>query len=141
MTSPDLIHELGTSRPTAPAALRARVREISRQETARARWSRFDFPVRRAALIAAPAAAAVAFASAGVLGIARSDVSTETYRREALADKATTEAAPLTDLSGGLAPAQGSAIGPTTGRAQRVSATLTVEVADADAVSRAAQDA
>jgi hypothetical protein len=34
-----------------------------------------------------------------------------------------------------------SAIGPTTGRAQRVTATLTVEVSDSDAVSRAAQDA
>jgi hypothetical protein len=41
-------------------------------------------------------------------------------------------------VSGGLAD---TAIAPTTGRAQRVSATLTVEVADADAVSRAAQDA
>ncbi len=143
MTSSDLIHELRATRPAAPSALRARIREISAQETAQAPapWSRFRFPVRRAALIAIPATAALAFASAGVLGITRSDVSPETYRQEALADKATTEAAPSTNLSGQLAPANDSAIGPTTGRAQRVSATLTVEVADADAVSRAAQDA
>ena len=141
MTSPDLIHELRASRPTAPTALRARVREISSTVVTPAPWSRFRFPVRRAALIAIPAAAAIAFASAGILGIARSDVSTETYRAAGLADKATAEPAPSTGLSGGLAPAQDSAIGPTTDRAQRVSATLTVEVADSDAVSRAAQDA
>ncbi|MGH3136196.1 MAG: hypothetical protein ACRDPV_06865, partial [Gaiellaceae bacterium] len=143
MTSPDLMHELRESRPVAPIQLRARIREISAPGTVRDRspWNRFHFPVRRAALIAIPATAALAFASAGVLGITRSDVSSETYRQEALADKATTEAAPSTGLSSGVAPAQDSAIGPTTGRAQRVSATLTVEVADADAVSRAAQDA
>jgi hypothetical protein len=39
------------------------------------------------------------------------------------------------------APPLDRAIGPTTDRAQRVSATLTVEVKDSDAVSRAAQDA
>src|SRR3990170_4840889 len=81
-SSPDLIHELRASRPTAPAALRARVREISARETAPAPWARFRFPVRRAALIAVPAAAALAFASAGVLGLARSDGPTEAFRDE-----------------------------------------------------------
>jgi Domain of unknown function (DUF4349) len=143
MTSSDLTHELRASRPAAPTALRARVREISSPQLAPSPWSRFRFPVRRAALIAIPATALLALASAGVLGITRSDVSTETYREEALADKALPEsqAAPSSGLSGALPPARDSAIGPTTGRAQRVSATLTVEVADADAVSRAAQDA
>ena len=137
-SSPDLIHELRASRPAAPTALRARIREISAPETARAPWSRFHFPVRRAALIAIPAAAALAFASAGVLGLARSDVSTETYRAEALEDTASPQHAPSTTLGTG---AQDSAIGPTTDRKQRVSATLTVEVPNSDAVSRAAQDA
>jgi hypothetical protein len=41
----------------------------------------------------------------------------------------------------GAGAAQDPAIGPNLDRASRVSATLTVEVADADAVSRAAQDA
>lgn len=145
MTSPDLIHELRASRPTAPTALRARIREIPAQETAPAPWSRFRFPVRRAAFIAIPAAAALAFASAGVLGIARSDVSTETYRAEGLADKATAETAPSANLGTAAQDAligpTADAIGPTTDRKQRVSATLTVEVRDADAVSRAAQDA
>ena len=142
------MHELRASRPTAPTTLRAHVREISVQETARAPWSRFRFPVRRVNLIAIPAAAALAFASAGILGIAKSDVSPEAYQQEALeaanAGERNRSAAPGA-LSGGLAPtvpgAQDSAIGPTSDRATRVSATLTVEVADSGAVSRAAQDA
>jgi hypothetical protein len=138
MTSSDLIHALKASRPAAPTALRTRIREISAPETARAPWSRFHFPVRRAALIAIPAAAVLAFASAGALGIARSDRAPETYRAERLTDKATTEAAPSTNLG---APALDATIGPTNDRAQRISATLTVEVPDADGVSRAAQSA
>src|SRR3990172_239767 len=55
MTSSDLIHELKASRPAAPTALRARVREIPVQETARAPWPKLRFPIRPAALIAAPA--------------------------------------------------------------------------------------
>jgi len=148
MTSSELMHELRASRPAAPTALRARIREISAQETARAPapWSRFRFPVRRAALIAIPATAVLAFASAGVLGVTRSDVSPETYRQDAFADRAqqSPEAAPYEVApapSTNLGAGQDSAIGPTTGIAQRVSATLTVEVPDSDAVSRAAQDA
>jgi hypothetical protein len=145
-SSPDLIHALKASRPTAPTDLRARVREISEQETARAAWSRFRFPARRAALIAIPAAAALAFASAGVLGLARSDVSSEVLREQALTEKVAPGDVPQSGASRGeLAPAlpsaQDSAIGPTRDRAQRVSATLTVEVPNSGAVSRAAQDA
>jgi Domain of unknown function (DUF4349) len=150
-SSPELINELRASRPAAPAALRARVRELSAERPAPAPWGRFRFPARRAALIAIPAAAALAFASAGVVGLSRSDVSTEAIREESLATRAGAasvppKATPLPEaalsgsgvLSGTL---QDATIAPTTGRAQRVSATLTVEVADADAVSRAAQDA
>lgn len=150
-SSPELINELRASRPAAPAELRARVRELSAESPARAPLRRFRFPVRRVALIAIPAAAALAFASAGVVGLSRSDVSSEALRQKSLAttagaDSATPapnalgrpERAQLGTVSGGLTD---TAIAPTTGRAQRVSATLTVEVADADAVSRAAQDA
>jgi hypothetical protein len=142
-SSPELIHELRASRPSAPAELRARVREIEAEQPARARWASWRFPVRRGMLVAVPAAATLAFASAGVLGLARSDVAPQTYRQNALG-KATAESAPLTG-SGGVVPApsrtQGSALDQSTDRAQRVSATLTVEVSDSDAVSRAAQDA
>ncbi len=95
------------------------------------------------ALVAVPATLALAFASAGVLGLARSDVSsTEALQRQEslAADSAagkTGELAPSTMAD----PKIQSTVGPTADRAQRVSATLTVEVSDADAVSRAAQDA
>jgi hypothetical protein len=146
-SSSELIHELRVSRPSAPAELRARVREIATEQPVRARWASWRFPVRRGMLVAIPAAAALAFASAGVIGLARSDVAPQTYRQGAL-DKATPESAPqsapLTG-SGSLATTpsrtQGSALDQSTDRAQRVNATLTVEVSDSDAVSRAAQDA
>src|SRR4029453_3320601 len=91
-SSPDLIHELRASRPSAPTELRARVREIAVERPARPRWSSWRLPVRRGLLVALPAAAALAFASAGVLGLARSDVAPQAYRQDAL-DKATAESA------------------------------------------------
>jgi len=142
-SSPDLIHELRASRPSAPIALRARVREIAADRPARAARTNWRFPVRRGVLVAVPAAAALAFASAGVLGLARSDapVSGSVAERdraqslEAQADKSTPAsgsklAAPLQGATDSSAP-----------RAQKISATLTVEVSDSDGVSRAAQGA
>ncbi len=142
-SSPDLIHELRASRPSAPLALRARVREIAAEKPARAARASWRFPMRRGVLVAVPAAAALAFASAGVLGLARSDapVSGSVAERdraqslEAQADKSTPAsgsalAAPLQGATDSSAP-----------RAQKIGATLTVEVSDSDGVSRAAQGA
>jgi hypothetical protein len=137
-SSPELIHQLRASRPAAPLELRARIRELAAERPAVAPKPRWRFPVRRSALIAVPAAAALALASAGVLGLARSDVSQQPFAGDAARDKATLEsAAPNvgTDATPGQA---GTAADD---RAQRVSATLTVEVEDPEAVSRAAQDA
>ena len=156
-SSPDhLIHELKAARPAAPVALRSRVREIAIREAvpAASTWPKLQlrFPVRRVAMVAVPAAVALAIVTAGVTGLARSDGTTEAFR-EQLADKATTAgpewgAAGTTQSQGAPAdpalpvqPAQDSAIAPTTGRAQRVNATLTLEVSDSDGVSRAAQQA
>jgi hypothetical protein len=157
MTSPDLIHELKATRPAAPTALRARVREISAQEAApRAAsfWPTLRVPVRRIALVAVPAAATVAIASAGVLGIARSDSDVAALRDESSesVEKPVTQGvitglAPTgrdTATAGTVLrdpPGQIPTIAPDTTRAQRISATLTVEVADSDDVSRAAQKA
>ena len=128
--SPDLIRELQSSRPAAPPALRARVRELATQEPARSRWSWPRLPVRRVALVVLPAAAALALVSAGAIGLSRSD------EREALeAGRAESLATDQADL---FAPMSGAA---PTERAQRISATLTLEARDSDAVSRAAQDA
>ena len=165
MTSPDLIRELTATRPAAPTALRARVREIAAQEAApkASFWPRLRLPVRRFALVAVPATAMVAIASAGVLGLARSDSNVAALRsgyleQETLERALPPQAVPSPNLGtddqnlSGTAdtatilrdPADqnlGSAVGPTLDRAQRISATLTVEVADSDGVSRAAQRA
>ena len=151
MTSPELIHELTATRPAAPTALRARVREIAAQEAAPtpSSWASFRpklrLPVRRIALVAVPAAATIAIASAGVLGLARSDSNIAALRAdqaEALEslDKAAPQSAPGT-LLGAADQSSSPTVGPTLDRAQRISATLTVEVADSDDVSRAAQKA
>jgi uncharacterized protein DUF4349 len=136
-SSPDPIHELRASRPSAPLELRTRVREIASAQPKPAPWAHWRFPVRRGVLVAVPAAVALSFATAGVIGLASSDApSTEALRQSGAADTTSTAEA-------GKAPAtpQDTATLGAADRAQRVSATLTVEVSDSDAVSRAAQDA
>jgi hypothetical protein len=142
-SSPDLTHALRASRPAAPAALRMRVRELAREPEPRASTrSRFAFPFRRVALVAVPAAALLALVSAGAIGLSRSDVSTEALREQAQPESVTGEVAPAPATDPTRAQDKlDSSVGPTPGRAQRVSATLTLEVADPEAVSRAAQDA
>jgi uncharacterized protein DUF4349 len=140
-SSPDLIHELRASRPSAPADLRARIRELAATQPVQPRhapWASWRFPARRGALVVVPAAFALALASAGVLGLARSD-SPQAVR------EATTESSTTAQLAPRAAPLQATtkagAADAATPRAQRVSATLTLEVQDSDAVSKAAQDA
>jgi len=141
--SPELIHELRASRPSAPHALRFRVRKIAAEKPARAPRVSWRLPVRRGLLVAVPAAAALAFASAGVLGLARSDAPvSESLAQRERAQSLEAQADKGTPASGSAltAPLQGAtdASGP---RAQKISATLTVEVSDSDGVSRAAQGA
>ncbi len=130
-SSPDLIHELRASRPLAPADLRARIRELAADQPARPSWTSWRLSLRRGMLVAVPAAAALALASAGVLGLARSD------SPRAHGTNASPELAPSTNLQ---ATTKAGAADASTPRAQRVSATITLEVKDSDAVSRAAQD-
>jgi Domain of unknown function (DUF4349) len=147
--SPDLIQELRASRPAAPADLRARVREIAAREVAVAPSAlarlRRRLPERRLALVALPAAATIAIAAAGVAGLARSDAPTPRALEGELFDSrgASTvpEAAPPATTLGATDQAQRPALAPGDDRAQRTSATLTVEVADSDGVSDAAQKA
>lgn len=137
-SSPDLIRELRSSRPSAPIELRTRVRAIASAPEKPARWTTWRLPVRRGALVAVPAAAALALASAGVVGLSRSDV--VPAERQAQNDTLLESATVPADTSG-LGKTDQSTAPATTDRAQRVSATLTVEVKDPSAVSRAAQDA
>jgi hypothetical protein len=143
-SSPDLIHELRASRPPAPAHLRARVRELAAERPARSRRASWRFPIRRGALIAAPAAVAMAIAAAGVVGLSRSDApSQESLQQATGTGSVHGELAPTTKAQTQRTPARnyGAADLATGARAQQVSATLTVEVRDSNAVSRAAQDA
>src|SRR5262245_27417613 len=81
--SPELAAMLRGSRPAASPELRARVREIAAGETAKTPplWSRLRLPSRRGVLVVVPAAAALAIAGAGVLGLARSDGRGEATRQ------------------------------------------------------------
>src|SRR5262245_38068956 len=76
--STELIHELRASRPVDSTALRERGRQGGREKPARVPvWSSFRLPVRRVALVALPAAAALALVSAGAIGLSRSDGTTD----------------------------------------------------------------
>lgn len=140
MTTPDLIHELRAARPSAPHDLRASIRAIVAAEPERRAWTWPILP-RRLALVAVPATLALAFVSAGVLGLARSDERTQASR-EALESQALNEYPGTTEAAPGLGKAQDSSTAPVPGvRAQQVSATLTLEVSNSDEVSSSAQDA
>ena len=143
--SPDLIDELQASRPAAPAALRARVRETARAERPASPWERVRLPVRRVAVVAVPAALVLALVSAGAVGLSRSAVERDVFSDAARPADSTPHSVEKETLGATDSPLSGvtrdSADAPTTGRAQRVSATLTVEVRDSDAVATAAQDA
>ena len=133
-SSPDLIHELRASRPAAPAELRARVREIAAEQprpgAAGPAGASRSGAARSSPCPAAPRSRSRAQAS---IGLARSDGS---QRDVVSATRAPTDDAraqpPQTRrerCDRARAGAQPDAVGPATDRAQRVSATLTVEVA------------
>jgi hypothetical protein len=149
--SPDLIHELRASRPIAPVGVRETVRELAATQASRRSLPRLRLPARRLLLVAVPAAAALAVVSAGAIGLAHSRDQTVAVPKAAAdassggagsgGSRAQTapRAAPGTRALGTGTSNPGYA--PTPSRAQRVSATLTVQVAGSDGVSRAAQDA
>jgi uncharacterized protein DUF4349 len=150
MTSAELISELRAARPTAPDALRERVRELAAREPEPRRSPFAGFSLRRLSAVALPAAAALALATAGAIGLTRSGDAPsiavnygETVTREAAPPTAppasSAQDSALGKLGSGTAPAP--AVGPVPGRPQRFSAQLTLEVADADALSAATQRA
>jgi uncharacterized protein DUF4349 len=145
-SSPDLIQELRAARPGAPADLRTRIRELAAEPSARTAPARLRLPIRRGLLIALPAAAALALASAGALGLAHSGERSPTALQGQTAEKnAQVGAPPLASTArgavhGALAPNSPALPADTTTRAQRIGATLTVEVKNSNGVSHAAQE-
>jgi hypothetical protein len=153
MTSPDLIRELQATRPQASIALRERVRELSGREQTRS--SRFRLPtitLRRPGLVALPVAATLALAigTAGVVGLAdsggernagalASDAGDSSRTKNLPPESLQTETLKAPGVAGSV-PAPGTALADDD-RTQRVSATLTLKVADSAKVSRATQEA
>ena len=149
MTSAEILHELRTTRPAAPLALRARIDEIAVSTPAprAARAGRF-LPRRRSLLVALPVTALLVIASAGVIGVVQSgrqpSVTEATRDAVATPSESTTQkldAAPAAGALGAADATKAATPGPTAGRAQRVTANLTLEVSDNDALSRATQEA
>ena len=154
MTSAELITELQAARPAADGALRDRVRAIAAAEPVRrsspfARLSRYS--PRRFALVAVPATAVVLFAVAGVAGLLdsgsrpggveaiRNDLSSQSATVPGTTTTPTSELAP--ELKAGATATDAATPAPTTGRAQRYSAQLTLSVKNIDALSDATQQA
>jgi len=155
MTSAELITELQAVRPAADRALRNRVRTIAATEPVRraspfARLARYS--PRRFALVALPATAVVLLGVAGVAGLLdsgsqpggveaiRNDLSSQsTTIPGSTTTTPTRELAP--QLKAGATAADAATPAPTTSRAQRYSAQLTLSVKDIDALSSATQQA
>ena len=141
-SSPDLISELRAARPTAPADLRARVRTIAAEPTARTPSPRTvsrsgaassSPPCRRG-----PRARERRRARARTLGRRELDGVARPGRRE---DPLRVGQLAPPAVAQGAHGALDSTAAQSTGRAQQVGATLTVEGKDSNGVSHAAQDA
>jgi len=153
MTSAELITALQATRPVATDTLRDRVRAIATAEPVQrrspfARLSRIS--LRRFALVAVPATAVVLLGTAGVVGLldSGSQPQVESSAARELRAQATTttpsaDATTAPELKAGAPPAAADATAPapTTGRATRYSAQLTLQVKDVDGLSGATQQA
>jgi len=150
MTSAELITELQAARPTADGTLRDRVRTIATAEPVM-RPSPFAplarFSPRRFVLVAVPAAAVVLLGVAGVAGLLDSGSPQQTViaARESAGAAVTSpsyaQGSTAPQLKAGAAASDAATPSPTTGRAQRFSAQLTLSVKDVDALSSATQQA
>jgi hypothetical protein len=146
MMSAELVQELRAARPHAGDGLRARVAAIASQPPPVRRSFFGGLSLRRASVLALPAAAALALASAGAIGLARSGGQERTAQAPAYdagkASPGTAESSSAPDRAARSALAgQAPAVGPTIGRPQRYSAELSLEVADAETLSGATQEA
>lgn len=159
MTSAELITALQATRPVATDTLRERVRAIAAEPVEGRRPVQRPSPfarlshlsLKRFALVAVPATAVVLLGTAGVIGLLDSGSQPQletSAARESIgaAPAPTTPNGAVTtapELKAGAPPAAADAAtpAPTTGRAQRYSAQLTLSVKDVDGLSDATQRA
>src|SRR6478736_598983 len=152
MTSAELITALQANRPVATETLRDRVRAIAAAEPVQrpspfARLPRIS--LRRFALVAVPATAVVLLGTAGVVGLldsgsgsqVESSAAREDFAQRAQAPAGGVATTPLLKAGAPPAAADAATPAPTTGRAQRYSAQLTLAVKDVDGLSAATQKA
>jgi Domain of unknown function (DUF4349) len=146
MTVNEIVGELRAGRPRASDALRLQVLTLAAEPVVRTPTLLERIRDRRRLALLVPAAAAVAVAVAVAVGVSRSGrpagglavTAPEAVTRSAgAAGEARSAAAPATDAGS----AQKAAPGPETGRAQRYSATLSLQVDDTSALSDATQQA
>ena len=144
MTVNEIVDELRGARPRASDALRLQVMTIAARPAPRTRTFGERVRGRRRLALLVPAGAAVAMAAAVVIGVTRSGstgpvvaAAPESTARSG----ATGEALVAPPTAADAATAQKAAPGPLTGRLQRYSAALSLEVEDDDALSDATQQA
>ena len=146
MSSSELLEQIRLSRPSAPAELRQRVRGLRvEEEPSRLAATRLQFRPRRL-LVVVPAAALVAIAAAGAIGIARSghgDTRTAVGGGATLTQPFAQESSPQADSATTLSRAAKAAPtpAPNLGRLQRYEASLRLRVENADDLSDATQRA
>lgn len=144
MTVNEIVDELRSTRPRASDALRLQVLSLASEPVAAPQPLFARFRNRRLALLV-PATAALAVASAVAIGVTRTGspdelaaTAPETVQRSA---GSTGEALVGPPAAADASTAQKAAPGPVAGRAQRYNATLSLQVADTDALSDATQQA
>lgn len=140
--SETLLHEIRSTRPTAPESLRERVRELAAQEPAREPFlARFR---QRSLLVVAPATLVVALLAAGVIGLARDGVpGDEQSASPGVATGGATleSAAPERTKLAPAGAADSALVPPVAGRLQRYEAELRLRVDDVEALSTATKRA
>jgi len=141
--SEPLLTEIRETRPAAPAELRERVRLIAAQEPARESWLA-RIGLRRALLVAAPAALVLALVGATAIGLTRPGTGDETVASDGGGGAGTelrTAQPPTMESAQPGATADDAALAPTPGRLQRYDAQLDLRVDGLDELSAATQRA
>jgi len=144
MLSPELATELRSARPSASPEFRKRVLAVAAQEEPR-RPPRFTLPLRRLAVVAVPAALALAIGGAVVHGLIHSGSNGRTVAGTSAVHSGTVrQKLKQEGAAGALAPlpAHARVIAPSTpSRLQRYTASLRVQVKNLNALSDATKRA